>query len=172
MNMLKFKNSLKGVPSVIWGDYEIKNNEEIDVDLFSNFFNIAINNAFLSCLNCNMLVLDDTTINEYFNEIISLRCIKIYTGKERKHRLGSNTIKVNIDESIYDYCIRLTDNLGCDPILTHKMILKKTPTIKRCRNKILSLDSEMGDGKISPLAAYCKYNDMCPDRLDLMKRLM
>jgi len=168
VNIKKVKNSLKGVPSIIFGNQkDSKNSKSVDLDLFSNFFNIAIGDAFLRNPNCNMLILDDKTMNEYFNQIRSLRCIKVYSGRQKK--LDLNFHYTMLTKSTIDCGLKVATTLGCNPLLVCGLEIKKYNDV---RDSLFSIDRHGEARHIDPFVAYSTYNDICPDKLDLMKKFI
>ncbi|MAG27493.1 hypothetical protein CMI47_18320 [Candidatus Pacearchaeota archaeon] len=168
MNINRIRNSLRGIPSVIFGCKKTdKKIDNLNINLFSNFFIISINEAFLYYPQCNILVLNEETTNKHLNAIKSLRCIKVYSGTKNNPNLDFNLTLQSKNSITCGLDIALA--LGCSPILTYRLDVDKK---RKVNNKILSMDNEDCKNSIDPFVAYSKYNDLCPDRLDIMKRLI
>jgi len=187
----KCKNKLHNIPSIIIAD-----DSSIDVstlELFSNFFIIGVNDSFFYYQDCDLLILDDINLlKKHYNKINGLRSIKICLRKQNYIR---NTSKVRLKEGrvinpysgfelhnskcAQDIAVQIAHFLGCSPILMagfNDVDNKCRSCLIECKKwlkkDVFSITQNKYIGHIDPFIAYSKYNDKCPDKLDILKRLI
>ncbi|MAG37986.1 hypothetical protein CMI45_01195 [Candidatus Pacearchaeota archaeon] len=154
-----------------------------DVDFIKKHSNIIKN---LRCLKC---------CPNHRQE--DLNCFNLHLVESKKHKKRYD-FNFYDNECVQDVAIQLASFLGCNPIIVAGFDSKDPVKLRRKKKIKNSLFNVMNDNcdkcmknhskwlkniiysitpsghipYIDPFVAHSKYNDQCPDKLDLLKRIV
>jgi len=187
MNLCSHRKSLVDAPTLILNN--IHPVRKLKIRLFSNFLTIGLNDVFWDYQDIDILILDDLKLmRDHSEEINKIRCMKIclsnkhdiknsiYANPKRSKGVVSCDEKHIYEDDIQSTSIQIAMLLGCSPVFVANFnnISKRYSLINRkiFNNRLFSITSDSNLKHVDQFSICAKYNDKCPNKMDLMKRLV